>query len=85
MKLHEAMAHFAYVVVVAHRRSGKSVAAAAALCMAALSNHGRYGLGSTTKTQLKTIYWQLFRDLLANIPGVTFQRGRGENHVLERQ
>lgn len=75
LKLHEAMALYAHVVVVAHRRSGKSLAAAAALCMAALAVPGRYGLGSTTKTALKVIYWHLFRDLLADIPGVTFHEG----------
>jgi len=75
LELHEAMALYAYVVVVAHRRSGKSMAAAAALCMAALAKPGRYGLGSTTKTQLRLIYWAVFKELLADIPGVEFAEG----------
>jgi len=75
LKLHEALAIYAYVVVVAHRRSGKSFAAAATLCMAALAVPGRYGLGSTTKTQLKLIYWAVFKELLDDIPGVEFAEG----------
>ena len=75
LTLHEALAIYAYVVVVAHRRSGKSFAAAATLCMAALAKPGRYGLGSTTKTQLKLIYWHIFKELLAGIPGVEYAEG----------
>jgi hypothetical protein len=74
-ELHAAMADHMVTICVAHRRSGKSVAAAATLCMAALAAPGRYGLGSTTKTQLKLIYWHVFKDLLSDVPGVEFAEG----------
>lgn len=73
--VHEAMAICTVVVVVAHRRSGKSTAAAAAICTAALAKVGRYAIILPTKNHGRMIYWGILKDILADIPGVVFNEG----------
>jgi hypothetical protein len=75
LELHEALATHKNVVCVAPRRSGKSTAAAAAICMAALAKPGRYAIVLQTKTHGRLIYWAILKDMLADIPGVTFHEG----------
>jgi hypothetical protein len=74
-KVHMAMATNTVVVAVAHRRSGKSTAAAAAVCTAALAKPGRYAIILPTKNHGRMIYWGILKDILADIPGVTFNEG----------
>ncbi len=75
LELHEALATHKNVVCVAPRRSGKSTAAAAAICMAALAKPGRYAIVLQTKSHGRLIYWAILKEMLADIPGVNFHEG----------
>lgn len=59
-------------VVVAHRRSGKSVAAINHLVRSALMKKGNYAYIGPTYIQTKRIAWQYVKDYCREIPGTSF-------------
>lgn len=72
--VHQHMAQHRYTVIVAHRRSGKTVAAVNTLIAAAMANSGgRFAFAAPTIKQARGISWQLFKECTAAIPHMTFR------------
>lgn len=61
-----------WAVIVAHRRSGKSVAAINHLIRSALKKKGNYAYIGPTYTMTKRIAWQYVKDYCRDIPGTVF-------------
>lgn len=76
--LHGLMAStsFRALVAIVHRRAGKSWMGAAAICLAALTVPGRYGIIGPQLKTMKAIFWPLLKTYLAGIvPSDNFRVG----------
>jgi hypothetical protein len=76
--LHQLMSStsFRALVAVVHRRAGKSWMGAAAICLAALTVPGRYGIIGPQLKTMKAIFWPLLKTYLAGIvPADNFRVG----------
>lgn len=77
LEVHEALAWFRFVVVVAHRRWGKTECAIAALVLAAAHQtkpDGQYGYVAPYLKQAKQIAWRKLKRIVANTFGKNWRR-----------
>lgn len=74
LEAHALLSKHRFTVLVCHRRAGKTFLACASLIMSALARPGtRYAYVAPYRNQAKNITWQVFKDMLRNIPGVVFK------------
>jgi len=79
--VHQAMQGHRFTVVVAHRRSGKTVLSVATLISAAIATrNGRFAYVAPSIKQARGITWNLFKELTQAIPSMTFRES--ENRMI---